>query len=416
MARKIRTLSQSAVIELQRMQNRITALEQTRGLNPVSVEAKAAYIVRTPSGGIPAATVGTTRVPGSASCVIYRRYRNTSNEDRIDTTNRSQLVYNLTDTDIPGLSYVLAWRDAWGDLFAIPGTSTCPDLLSPGSYPAIAGASIAAGATGSVVYDGTVYQAKNQSQCNVVIGDLLGLHVAPNCVAFFVPCVCSCSQTTPTTCCDKYIALCVNNRVVVLAVDGGSAQWTLTGCCECGSTPTLTITLSCTGETVTGSWTYTCGETTSNGTFDLSGLCDDPVEEYDDTITMSGCDVRIIATVDAEQCEECSPPSDPCADPDDCVETECCVELVPKTLSLTLVGGAFAGTYGMTWDGVSEWVIDGSPGFSARLTCLGGGNFWNLALETENYGEATAACDPFALTFDTSSPVWSAGSVSAAIS
>lgn len=280
------------------------------------------------------------------------------------------------------------------------GAAGCEDLPAPGSYPAVAGAAIAAGATGSVVYDGVVYQAKNQSQCNVVIGDLVGLHIAPNCVAFFVPCVCNCSQSGPGNCCDKYIALCVNNRVVVLAVDGGSAQWTLTGCCECGSTPTLTITLSCTGETVTGSWTYTCGETTSNGTFDLSGLCDDPVVEYDDTITMSGCDVRIIATQNAEQCEVCSPPSDPCADPDDCVETECCPDNpIPKTLTLVITGGVFAGTYTMLWDDPEQEWINTTGMFSARLECSGGGPEWVLSFEMDTFGP-DVTCDPFQLTFD----------------
>jgi len=83
---------------------------------------------------------------------------------------------------------------------------------------------------------------------------------------------------------------------------------------------------------------------------------------------MSGCDVRIIATVEAENCESCAP-VDPCADPDDCVTTDCCPDNpVPKTLTLTLVGGTHAGAYGMTWDGVNEWLIEKAPGCTARLS------------------------------------------------
>ena len=107
------------------------------------------------------------------------------------------------------------------------GVLGCEDLPAPGSYPAVAGASIAAGATGSVVYDGTVYQAVNQSQCNVVIGDLVGFHISPTCEAFFVPCVCDCAQTEPETCCDKIIAICINGEVKIVAVNGGTAQWDL---------------------------------------------------------------------------------------------------------------------------------------------------------------------------------------------
>jgi hypothetical protein len=406
--KKIRTLTDASVIELRRMQTRLNILEQQRNANSGTPDAKSVYIVRTPSGGIPKATVGTQREPGSAVCILHRRLRDSSNVDRIDTVNRDQLVYNFTDVDIPGLSYVLAYRDAWGDLWALDG-STCPDLPSPGSYPAIAGQAIAAGATGSVVYDGTVYEAVNQSQCNVVIGDKIGLHVSPGCEAFFVPCVCSCSQTTPTVCCNKFIAICINGEVEIVAVNGGSAQWTLTECCECVGTPVLTIELSCTGDTVTASWDYECGATTDSGTIDLSGLCIG--SSYDDTITMGGCSVRIISTTNAEQCLRCD--EGPCDDPDNCVTVECCPNPIPKTLTLTLTGGSNAGTYTMTWDGVSEWIADPAP-FTGRLNC--NNPTWELVLELETYGHDTAACDPFSLTFDTSSPVWDVGSVSATIS
>lgn len=147
----------------------------------------------------------------------------------------------------------------------------CENLPLPGSYPAAAGAAIAAGATGAVVYDGVVYQAKNQSQCNVVIGDLVGLHIAPNCVAFFVPCVCNCERL----CCDRSVAICVCGQVFIVAVDGGEVVVDLDTCHDCEGA-TLTITMSCTGSTISADWVYLCGEDTDSGTITgLGVVCDD---------------------------------------------------------------------------------------------------------------------------------------------
>lgn len=244
-------------------------------------------------------------------------------------------------------------------------TEICTELgLDPGSYPAEAGAAIAAGATGSVVYDGTVYQAKNQSQCNVVIGDLVGMHVSPTCEIFFVPCVCDCAQTTPTDCCDAVIAICINGQVRIVAVNGGTASWDLSSCCDCEGA-TFSITLACTpgsgqgpgngpgpgGNSVTtATWTYTCGEIEETGTLDYSGLCADPVEEPVDTISAGGCLIVISASTDAEQCEPCSEPS-PEPDPQ---PTDCCETPVPGRLTLTMDGS----TYAMDYDGV-DWVYNG---------------------------------------------------------
>jgi hypothetical protein len=62
------------------------------------------------------------------------------------------------------------------------------DDLPPGAYKGVAAATIAAGATGNVTYDGNTYSAVNHSECGVVNGDLVGLFVSPNCEVFFVPC------------------------------------------------------------------------------------------------------------------------------------------------------------------------------------------------------------------------------------
>lgn len=292
------------------------------------------------------------------------------------------------------------------------GAAGCEDLPAPGSYPAIAGASIAAGATGSVVYDGVVYQAKNQSQCNVVIGDLVGLHVSPTCEIFFVPCVCDCAQTTPTDCCDAVIAICINGQVRIVAVDGGTASWDLSSCCDCEGA-TFSITLSCTpgsgqgpgngpgpgGNSVTtATWVYTCGEGTDTGTFDLSGLCDDPVVEYDDTITMRGCDVQIIATTDATNCDACEAPPEP----DPPIDTDCCENAVPETLWLEINGVSYA----MVYDG-EDWVYEGPIAGCAtsvifKVRCLDGtfglgafnsGN--NCSFEVDS--QTLVSCSPFEL-------------------
>lgn len=276
----------------------------------------------------------------------------------------------------------------------------CTELgLEPGSYPAEAGASIASGATGSVVYDGTVYQAVNQSQCNVVIGDLVGLHVSPTCEIFFVPCVCDCSQTTPTTCCDKIIAICIDGEIKLVAVDGGSATWTLTDCCDCATPPaTFGITMSCVTTTVTASWTYTCGEDVETGTLDYSGLCADPVEEPVDTISAGGCLIVISASTDAEQCEPCAAPS-PEPDPQ---PTDCCETPVPGRLTFTMDGS----TYAMDYDG-ADWVYNGPINGCAtnvifKVSCDGvnftfvaanQGDNCTFSVNTQTFN----SCDPFSL-------------------
>lgn len=287
------------------------------------------------------------------------------------------------------------------------GAAGCEDLPAPGSYPAVAGASIAAGATGAVVYDGVVYQAKNQSQCNVVIGDLVGLHISPTCEAFFVPCVCNCNQSGPENCCDKSIGVCINNTVKILSLDAGSGTWSLVGCCDCDSGASVTVTLSCTGETVTATWVYTCGEGTDTGTFDLSGLCDDPVVEYDDTITMRGCDVQIIATGDATTCDACTAPPEP----DPPIDTDCCENAVPETLWLAIDGRSYA----MVYDG-EDWVYSGpivgcSTSVIFKVICVGSSFTFSAANSGNNCAfnvntQSFVSCDPFELdvTFTVTGP------------
>lgn len=151
------------------------------------------------------------------------------------------------------------------------GSTECEGLPVPGPYRAICGASIAPGETGPVVYDGTVYQAVNQSQCKVVIGDRVGFHVSPTCEAFFVPCVCDCERL----CCERSVAICVCGQLFIVAVDGGEIVVNLDMCHDCEGA-TLTITMSCTGSTVSADWVYECGTDTDSGTITgLGVLCDD---------------------------------------------------------------------------------------------------------------------------------------------
>jgi len=76
--------------------------------------------------------------------------------------------------------------------------------------------------------------------------------------------------------------------------------------------------LTCVTTTITADWEYQCGATVVTGSLDYSGLCDDPVEEPVDTITPDGCSIVISASIEAEQCDECSEPVGLCEN--DCIE------------------------------------------------------------------------------------------------
>lgn len=408
-----RKLSKSSITTLRRALSEVEILKAQirQGSESGSVVRNSSphYIVETPVDGIPAAS-GSPLQPGSAVCKIYWRE---GSPRTLQDTNRNQTVYNYQTTSIPGSSLVLAHKDGWGN-FWVDGSGVTCSTLAPGSYPAVAGATIAGGATGTVVYDGQTYQAVNQSACDVLLGDLVGLHVSPSCEAFFVPCTCSCSQTPPSSCCDKSIGICINSVVKILSLSGGSGTWSLVNCCDCDSGASVTVTLSCTGTTVTATWVYTCGDGTDTGTFDLSGLCSDPVTEYDDTITMRGCDVQIIATTDAENCGPCSAPPDP----DPPIPTDCCENSVPSTLWLEIDGVSYA----MVYDG-SDWVYSGPISGCAtsvifKVTCTGGtftfvstnpGNNCSYDVDTQSF----VSCSPFELdvVFEVTDPFATCGCV-----
>jgi hypothetical protein len=448
-----KVLSDADVTKLRRTMADVDKLRgQIRTLHDRSKSSKRAgahYVVKTPSGGIPA-SVGDE--PGSADCNIHIR---DGDPKELRDTTRAETVYNFGPA-IPGDTILIAHRDAWGDLWAGEPSSggVCEELdLQPGSYRGIAGATTAPGETGPVIVTGcedeVTIDAVNHSGCTFYLGDMITVNVDPCCVAHFTGCSCCGAEDTPPACCDRSIVICIAGERQILAVNGGTYTWDVSECCDCEGA-TLEVTLSCDepgggggggggggpggeeppgeplgagpggGATISADWEYTCGESTASGTIDIESLCDDEADveilgELDD-ICDGNLNDRWANFV--EDCEPCGPvgPVDPCENPDDCVDTDCCPDnLIPKTLSATIVGGTEAGTYSMTF-AANEWVVDGGEPFTLRLACLGGGNFWELTVELESYGETTASCDPFALTFDTSFPANGIGATSVSIS
>jgi hypothetical protein len=253
---------------------------------------------------------------------------------------------------------------------------TVCDQLAPGSYPAVAGASIAAGATGVVVYDGGVYSAVNQSQCPVVIGDKVGLHVSPSCEAFFVPCVCNCNGEGPANCCQKIIAVCVNNETQLVEVDGGEAEWILSEEC-CGTDRRLIIHLTCTTSmgvssiVVYWSWVTVDYVRTTNDWQDWpqwqwSELCSDPPETK--TSFAGVCGLRpifVTASPSAAECECVCPPCsgpDPPAPPTDCCSQSLWFCLNGDSQQLAVNGGTY------TWD-ISDCCDCTTATFEVMLSC-----------------------------------------------
>jgi len=206
-------------------------------------------------------------------------------------------------------------------------------------------------------------------------------------------------DSPPGSCCNKELWFCLNNESVQLPVDGGSHTWDVSDCVNCEGAE-LSIYLTCNNGVILLNWNFTCNTTVEFNTLSISQFCGNAQPLSLPIHTLDGFMVLVIATTE-QTCFECEAPvTDPCADPDDCVVVDCCGVAVPKTLTLTITGGGFAGTYTIVWDaGLSEWVITGSPGFSARLTCEALPEFV-LIFEMDNYGEASLTCSPFVLTID----------------
>ena len=278
-----------------------------------------------------------------------------------------------------------------------PG-SVCEELgdLQPGSYPAVAGATIAAGASGSVVYDGGIYQAINQSACPVRIGDLVGLHVSPNCEAFFVPCVCDCSSSAPADCCDRFVAVCINGytQIVNLAeCDASSLDPWATGpyyrfsvgaccvdyatdICTVESTPgnpdfyQVVLKLCCNASDIFLYYGTICtsGVPADPTIVDVSELCGsspgvvtrDIIRTSESTEEVCAFTISMSLAATSELCEPCeTPPA-----PSDCCDQSLYFCLNGVSQLLDVDGGNF------TWD-VSE-CCDATASLEVTLSCTGG--------------------------------------------
>jgi hypothetical protein len=239
-------------------------------------------------------------------------------------------------------------------------------------------------ATPSVSYDDTVTVNGSSTECEINILASFDLEDA----------ICDpCGDTPTETCCDKDVWLCLNNESVQRSVDGGTYTWTVTDCCgDCSGVATLQATLRCANGIVEVVTSYVCdgGTPLIQNTSLGSGICNSTAPVVVNIPTPT-CFLRLQISQGAYAlgCDECPVPG---------VQTDCCENEIPETLDLVISSGPFAGSYTMTWDGSTEWVIDGSPGFTARLACSS--SFWGLTIELDLYGTDTEACDPFELTFD----------------
>jgi hypothetical protein len=240
-------------------------------------------------------------------------------------TGRQQKVYNLGGA-VSGGKIIIVHRDAFGDLW-VTDNGACEDI-QPGSYRAIAGATIAPGEMGLILIhtcDGTtiVDDAINQTDCTFYMGNRITASVDPCCVIHFT----GCGPTEPVDCCDKSVAICVNGRTQIVAM-GAQSIWPILECCTDCSGGFITIRLDCVGDAVTASWASYCyspggsGPVVTLGTLDWSGLCDDPAIGYEDTVTIDGwdsttCDITIVAEPELSEnmCDPCGdPPPEGCCD------------------------------------------------------------------------------------------------------
>lgn len=215
-------------------------------------------------------------------------------------------------------------------------------MLLPGSYPAVAGATIAAGASGVVAYDGKVITATNHSKCGVSLGDPVGLHISPTCGAYFVPCVCcdspadpnpTCESTYP--CCRTPFAYCLlapfgasltrshigfaSLKDTVISIPGPyDSPFTLI--CPDGSQVFLRMTMTCCNDGVPDvAWEARnlANEVIASGSFSVSGLCATPATVERHVLTLpDGCSmvVSFASEYSEELCGGGGPPSSPCCD------------------------------------------------------------------------------------------------------
>lgn len=206
--------------------------------------------------------------------------------------------------------------------------------------------------------------------------------------------LCEPCAAQPPSCCDKSLWFCINNDSRELDVDGGDETWDVTDCCPDCTSATVRLRMTCSNGVISLQRTFTCDGVVSNQTINISSYCSSTA-----TTTLNiptpNCFLQAQISIAELACDAC----DPCvADPDSCVVNTCCGVPVPKTLSMTIVGGAYAGTYGMTY-AAGEWVND-TGAFSARMSCDPGG--WIMNFELDTY--TGTGCPP--ITFDVSTSAY----------
>jgi len=115
-------LSRKAVQQIQYLFKRVAALEsQMQSANVNTHSSGFHYLVKAPGDGIIAYDEADD-IPGMALCDVVRRYSNHTDEDkRLVAMTTKQKVFNLGPAIAAG-EYVLAHRDAYGDLFIPDGT------------------------------------------------------------------------------------------------------------------------------------------------------------------------------------------------------------------------------------------------------------------------------------------------------
>jgi len=270
-------------------------------------------------------------------------------------------------------------------LYREPRRTGCESTPPPGSYPAVAGATIAAGASGVVAYDGDVITAVNHSKCGVVLGDPVGLHIGADCTAFFVPCVCCDAPPDPDPTCESEYPCCRTPFAYCLLAPFGSLTRSHIGfhspkdvaiqipgpldspftlVCPDGSQAFLTMTMTCCDDgspDVAWEVRNLADEVIASGSFSVSGLCADPptIERHLLEVP-NGCSM-VVSFADEYSDELCGegPPA-----PSDCCDQSLyfCLNGVSQLLDVD------GGTY--TWD-VSE-CCDATASLEITLSCTGG--------------------------------------------
>lgn len=226
-----------------------------------------------------------------------------------------------------------------------------------------------------------LYTSSTEGECELTI------YVTPE----LEPCPCDPDDPDPepTDCCDKLLWFCLHGGSVHLPVNGGNYMWDVSDCCDGCTSATLEINLSC--DDIGGislQHKFICdGGTPEIAVESLTVFCTSDISQV---VNIEGsCFLQIFVSLSEIPCDPC----------EETIDNSCCTG-IPTTLTMTIVGGVYAGTWNMTYDsGLEEWLVDSPPAmFTGRLSCSMGG--WNLTFEMDNYGTLTESCSPFDLEFD----------------